>query len=139
MLGVKMKNKELFQTEHQVQLTWLNNQIVKIANTDEKCFLNIDSAQRAYKKMQENLIIGDSDIEHFMSVHLSEVGIKKLATTLRVHKARNGSNRLQVEITSSNKAKLDKLVKVSGKTKKEIINRLLISADINDFQTLKLD
>jgi hypothetical protein len=129
-----MTKSELLKIEHEAQLKWLNNQMAKIANDGALSFLNVDVAERAYKKMNKSLVIDDLEIEHFMAVHLSEVGIRKLVTTLRVYLKRNGTERLQVEITKSNKNLLDKLVKVSGKTKIEIINQLIENALISDFQ-----
>lgn len=131
-----MKKAELLKTEHQVQLKWLDNQITNIANDGALAFLNANVAERAYMKLKdENMgLISDSDLEHFISVHLSEVGLKKLVTTLRVYRKRNHAERLQVEITKSNKLLLDKLVNVSGKTKIEIINQLIASANISEFK-----
>ena len=132
-----MKKAELLKTEHQVQLKWLENQIAKIANDGAKSFSNAEVAERAYVKLnKENLIFSDSDIEHFIRIHLSEVGLKKLVTTLRVYRKRNVTHveRLQVEITISNKKRLDKLVKISGKTKIQIINQLILTASESDFK-----
>lgn len=129
-----MKKFELFKTEHQVQLRWLDNQIAKIVNDGAKSFLNADVAERAYEMMKKSLIISDNEIEHFVSVYLSEVGVTKLVTTLRVYKKRNSAERLQVEITTSNKTRLDRIVKLSGKTKIQIINQLIENAGLEDFQ-----
>jgi hypothetical protein len=129
-----MKKFELFKTEHQVQLRWLDNQIAKIVNDGAKSFLNADVAERAYEVMKKSLIISDNEIEHFVSVYLSEVGVTKLVTTLRVYKKRNSAERLQVEITTSNKTRLDRIVKLSGKTKIQIINQLIENAGLEDFQ-----
>lgn len=133
-----MKKAELLKTEHQVQLKWLDNQIAKIANDGANSFSNPDVAERAYNKMlTDSLITSANDIEHFVSIHLSEIGITKLVTTLRVYKKRNSSERLQVEITRSNKSRLNQLVKTSGKTKIEIINHLIANADVEEFQKLE--
>lgn len=133
-----MKKAELLKTDHQVQLNWLDNQIAKIANDGAKSFSNAYVAERAYNKMiNESLITSDSDIEHFVSIYLSEIGLTKLVTTLRVYKKRNSTERLQVEITSSNKIRLNQLVKISGKTKIEIINYLIANADLEEFQKLE--
>ena len=129
-----MKKSEILKKKHQVQLKWIDNQIIKIANEGALSFSNPDVAERAYKEMNNTLIVSDSDIEHFISVHLSEIGIKKLVTTLRVHVSRNNAERLQVEITKENKKKLDKLVNISGKTKIQIINQLIANSKIGDFQ-----
>ena len=133
-----MKKAELLRTDHQVQLNWLDNQMGKLINGGTSAFLSPDVAGREYNKMKsESLIVGNDDIEHFMSVHLSKVGISKLVTALRVYKKRNFTDRLQVEITKSNKGKLDQLVKLSGKTKIEIINQLIVNADLEEFKKVK--
>ncbi len=129
-----MKKQELLKIDHQVQLKWLDNQIAKITNEGAKSFSNSDTAERAYKKMKNNLIVSNSDIEHFISVHLSETGLRKLVTTLRVYLKRNNTERLQVEITKNNKQLLNKLVDISGKTKIEIINQLIANAVVSEFK-----
>jgi len=129
-----MKKSELLKTEHQIQLKWLENQMAKIANEGAESFSNVPASQRAYDKMKENLIVDNSDIEHFVSVHLSSTGIRKLVTALRVYLKRNNAQRLQVEITKKNKARLDQLVAISGKTKIEVINLLISNADLSEFK-----
>jgi len=130
-----MKKAESLKTEHQAQLNWLENQIAKIANDGAKSFSNANVAERAYNKMRENsLITSNDDIEHFVSVYLSETGLRKLVTTLRVYRKRNNAAILQVEISQSNKHLLNYLVKISGKTKVEIINQLIDNADLSEFK-----
>lgn len=130
-----MKKAELLKTEHSVQLKWLDNQMAKIANDGAQSFNNANVAERAFNKMKsDSLIVGDSDIEHFVSVHLSEIGTRKLVTTLRVYLKRSNAERLQVELSRSNKSRLDKLVNVSGMTKIQIINQLIANADISEFK-----
>ncbi len=133
-----MKKSELLKTEHLTQLNWIDNQMANIAHEGAKSFSNVPTAERAYNKMRESLIVDDLDIEHFVSVHLSEIGLRKLVTTLRVYLKRNNkrnqTQRLQVEITRTNKAKLDKLVEISGKTKIQIINLLILQADLSEFK-----
>lgn len=130
-----MKKAELLKTEHMVQLHWLENQILKIANDGAKSFFNPAVAERAYNKMRkDSLIVSDDYIEHFVSTYLSETGLKKLVTTLRVYRKRNNAEILQVEISQSNKYHLNYLVKISGKTKREIINQLISDADLSEFK-----
>lgn len=131
-----MKKSDLLKTEHDVQLKWLSNQIAKISNDGALAFKNTKTSERSFNRMlKENIgVPSNSDIEHFVSVNLSETGIRKLVTTLRVYLKRSGAERLQVELTKSNKQLLDKLVDVSGKTKIEIINQLIGNALISDFQ-----
>ena len=128
-----MKKSELLKTEHPVQMNWLQGQMAKITHDGKKSFLNADVAERAYCKINKALIVDDIDLEHFMSVHLSKAGVQKLVTTLRVYKKRQESAQLQVVISSSSKNHLDKIVQASGKTKVEIINYLILHADLMDF------
>jgi hypothetical protein len=129
-----MTKSELLKIEHQIQLKWLDNQMAKIANQGAESFSNVPVSERAYHKMKKDLIIDNSDIEHFVSTHLSETGLRKLVTTLRVYLKRSNAQRLQVEITKTNKDRLDQLVEISGKTKIEIINLLISQADLGDFK-----
>ena len=57
-------------------------------------------------------------------------------STLRVNKKRMGlgSECLQVELSSSNSRRLDKIATLSGKTKIEIINNFILDADLSDFE-----
>ena len=129
-----MKKSELLQTDHHIQLQWLDNQIAKIENDVNTSFLNVPVAVRAYHRLKDTLVPSNKEIENFMLDHLSDAGIKKLVTTLRVYLKRSNAERLQVEITRSNKAKIDNLAIASGKTKIEIINFLISTANINDFE-----
>jgi len=129
-----MKKAELLTTNHQVQLKWLDNQVANLANDGNKAFKNANVAERAYNELNENLVLSDLHIEHFVRTHLSDIGVKKLITTLRVYLTRNNAERLQVEITRANKCHLDKLVKASGKTKIQIINQLIMRATLSEFQ-----
>lgn len=134
-----MKKAELLKTDHYIQFKWLGNQVTNIQN-DRKSFPgDIGVIERAYAKLCSSLIVDDADLEHFVSVHLSAVGVRRLVTTLRVNKKRMelGVERLQVELSSSNGRRLDKIVALSGKTKIEIINYLILSADMNDFEPRK--
>ena len=128
-----MKKAELLKTEHMVQQIWLKNQMSKINFSTGKNFLNSDVALRAWDKLGD-LVIRDADLEHYISVHLSEQGLKKLVTTLRVHKKRNGKELLQVEITDASRRKLSLMVFKSGKTKIEIIDYLILNADLSEFE-----
>ena len=129
-----MKKAELLKTEHMVQQIWLKNQMSKINFSTGKNFLNSDVALRAWEKLDGDLFIREADLEHYISVHLSEQGIKKLVTTLRVHKKRNGKELLQVEITDASRRKLNLMVFKSGKTKIEIIDYLILNADLSEFE-----
>jgi len=113
-----MKKAELLKTNHHIQLQWLDNQITKIENGVNISFSNVPVAVCAFHELKERLVPSNEEIENFISEHLSDVGTKKLVTTLRVFLKRNNAERLQVEITRLNKAKLDDLVLASGKTKK---------------------
>ena len=129
-----MTKSDLLKIEHQTQLKWLDNQMAKIANQGAESFSNVSVAERAYHKMKKSLIVDNSEIEHFVSTHLSETGLRKMVTTLRVYLKRSNAQRLQVEITKTNKDRLDQLVEISGKTKIDIINLLIAQADLSEFK-----
>lgn len=129
-----MKKAELLKVEHLTQLKWIENQMSNIANEGAVSFKNVPVSERAYHKMKKSLIVGNSEIEHFVSIYLSEVGLRKLVTTLRVYLKRSQTQRLQVEITQTNKTRLDQLVKISGKTKIEIVNILIEKANLSEFK-----
>jgi len=91
-----MKKAELLKTDHWIQSKWLDNQVRNITHSSKDSFLNPDVAERAYKTLNKAIFIDDSDLEHYMSVHLSEKGRQRLITTLRVGKKRVNSKNLQV-------------------------------------------
>ena len=132
-----MKKAELLKTDHYIQLKWLDNQVKNI-EMDKKSFLSdVGVIERAYEKLcMRFIVVNDSDLEHFMSVHLSKIGVQRLITTLRVNKKRMAldSERLQVELSLSNSRRLNEIVALSGKTKIEIINYLILNADFGDFE-----
>ena len=129
----------MFSENYEVVFKWLENQIR--SGKSETIFLNSKSAERAFKKLNQNLAILDEDkseLDHFLSVHLNKPGTVKLKTTVRIFKKREAekatsSQMLQCTLYAQSTAKLDELVKMSGKTKMEIINRLIISADLSEF------
>lgn len=131
----------MFSEYYTVVINWLTNQIN--AGKAETIFLNEKTGIRAFKKLDQNLAILDqdrSDLDHFISVHLNKSGIVKLKTTIRIYKKRQAEKNtnsvlLQCTLYASATAKLDKLVDVSGKTKMEIINQLIVSADLSEFAT----
>ena len=129
-----MKKSELLKTDHHIQLNWLDNQIGKTTDGKNDSFFDLPVAVRAYEKLKKSLIPSEHEIEHFMDVQLSDNGLRRLVTAMRVYRKRCNAERLQVEITQLNKAKLDELVLLSGKTKIEIINLLISTANIQDFK-----
>lgn len=124
------KSTEILKTNHIAQITWLDNQIRK---NNLSIFMNAKRAMVAYEKLQSKEMgqISDKDIEKFMASRLSESGLKKLVTTLRVAETRAKSGfALQATITAKNKAKLDYLASKTGMKKNDIINKLLEMSDI---------
>jgi len=129
-----MKKEELLKQDHATQEKWIDNQMLKIANDGAKSFSKVTSAERAYKNLKKDLIIDKKDLEHFVSCHLSPIGMKKLITTLKVKISRSGDKKLQVELNSSTKSKLDRLVKNSIYTQRELITLLIMEADESKFK-----
>ena len=129
----------MFSENYDVVIKWLENQI--LSGKSEKIFLNEKSAMRAFKKLDETLIVSDqdkSDLDHFIRVNLNKSGMVKLKTTVRIFKKRSAeksmsSTLLQCTLYGSESKKLDELVLLSGKTKIQIINELIRSANKSDF------
>lgn len=129
----------MFSENYEVVFKWLENQIR--SGKSESIFSNTKSAERAFKKLETDLIVSDenrSDLDHFLSVHLNKSGVVKLKTTVRIFKKREAEKSqslqlLQCTLYASSNTKLDKLVEVSGKTKMEIINQLILGSDISEF------
>lgn len=136
----------MFSENYEVVLKWLENQIR--SGKSEAIFSNTKSAERAFKKIEtdlkKDLVVSNenrSDLDHFLSVHLNKSGIVKLKTTVRISKKREAeksqsSQLLQCTLYGSSNSKLNKLVEVSGKTKMEIINKLILGSDISEFTKL---
>lgn len=132
-----LKASELLKTNHSKQLTWLKNQFLK---GEMIVFLNPQKARDAYNKIDENLIINDEDLEAFIARYLSEIGKKKLITTLRVALTRaKKEERLQVNLSGRSGSKLDYIKKNTGLTKEQIINIMIQKADLSIFKGAKED
>ncbi len=129
-----MKKEDLLKQDHEAQIKWLDNQMLKIANEGANSFANVKTAERAYKKIKKELIIDNSDLEHFVSCQLSPVGMKKLITTLKVKISRNADKKLQVALGTTAKSKLDRMVKNSVHTQRELITLLILEADESRFK-----
>lgn len=129
----------MFSENYDVVIKWLGNQI--LSGKSDSIFSSEKSAIRSFKKLDENLIISDqdkSDLDHFIRVHLNKPGMVKLKTTVRIFKKRSAeksmsSTLLQCTLYGSESKKLDELVQLSGKTKIQIINELIRSANKSDF------
>lgn len=121
---------EILKTNHTAQIKWLDNQILK---NNLSIFLNAKRALTAYNKLKADNMgqISDQEVEKFVSSRLSETGMKKLITTLRVAETRAKSGfTLQATITVQNKQKLDYLAAETGMKKNDIINKLIELADL---------
>jgi len=129
----------MFSENYDVVIKWLGNQI--LSGKSDSIFSSEKSAMRSFKKLDENLIVSDqdkSDLDHFIHVHLNKSGMVKLKTTVRIFKKRSAeksmsSTLLQCTLYGYESRKLDELVQLSGKTKIQIINELIRSANKYDF------
>lgn len=128
-----LKSNELLKTDHTRQLNWLGNQIEKDNNS---IFLNPKLANTAFKELQNSSLIPDNeDVENFMNRYLSDIGKKKLITTLRVALSRAKADyRLQINLTYKSNAKLEYLKSKTNLSKQEIINKLLEEATLRVFE-----
>lgn len=129
---ITMENKN-------VVLNWLRNQINKNADI----FIDSGAAKADLDKFfvlkrkggKKDIYLTNDDIsvaktEEFINKFLNPAASKKLGITLRVSSSRLGVSVLQVKIEYANKRKLDYLVKESGLTKVEVVNKLIDLATI---------
>jgi ATP-dependent exoDNAse (exonuclease V) alpha subunit len=124
------KSIKILKTNHVAQSIWLDGQLRK---NNLSIFLNAKIAVAAYEKLKsDNMgLISDSDLEEFIASRLSEIGIKKLITTLRVAESRSKNGfALQASITQANKRKLHYLSGKTGMKKNDVINKLIELADL---------
>jgi len=128
-------NSKAFLTNYKAQLNWLRNQIKK--ENDDGIFLNKKNASLDFVSLK-NKPEQEGRIRSFVENHLTEKGRKRLLNTIRV--ASNRANRakeegfLQVPLTAKSKDKLEVLLKLSGFTKVELINKLITNASLIKYQ-----
>ena len=118
------KKADLFTSNHTAQSKWIDGQIAK---NNMAVFLNPHKAEAAWDELKSELIIGDQALENFVKRYLSEVGIKKLYTTLRVAetRAKKTGFRLQCNIEYSANQKLEKIMRKTGLSKGELLSQLI--------------
>lgn len=118
------KLPDILKTDHDRQFAWLENQI-KINNGSS--FLNPVISYKAFNDL-DDLFLDPLKLELFVSRYLSERGIKRLVTTLRVANTRRKNSYLKtldVKLEPRNFSKLDKISKKTGLTKTELINMMI--------------
>lgn len=126
------KKQDMFQNNHAIQLTWIGNQIVK-GNND--IFVNPKKGLESFEVLNEDLHIRNEDVEKFVARYLSDAGKKRLLTTLRVAESRSkASATLQVRLEHEAIAKLNYLVLKSGMKKVDLVNKLIMNAELSDYQ-----
>jgi hypothetical protein len=131
------KKNELFSSNHVAQIKWLDGQIAK---NNGAIFLNQKLAEKAWNDLNvKNMgIIDDRDVEAFMSRYLSKSGDNKLYTTLRVAetRAKKAGFRLQCNIEYSANQKLEKMMRQTGISKGNFLNRLIEQATVTESEKL---
>ena len=135
-----MTNKFKILTEKKYlkrQVLWIENQI---KNYKEDSFLNYENARLEFDRGMLNPMSAPKIIHAFVDEFLSDAGLKKLNTSLKIFKMRqldkkNKSQKLEVILDLDTIQKLDQLTKKSGLTKTEIIKQLIqnsLTPDIFD-------
>jgi hypothetical protein len=119
------KAADLLKTEHTKQISWLSNQI---KNNKTSIFLNASRAIKAFDDLNSDLILEPKAVESYVFRYLSDEGIKRLVTTLRVSETRRRKSfltMLQVNLEPKNNSKLTKLAEDTGLSKTDLINRMI--------------
>lgn len=129
------KKTELFTSNHAAQSKWIDGQIAK---NNMAIFLNPHKAETAWDELKSELFIDDQALEYFVGRYLSETGIKKLYTTLRVAetRAKKTAFRLQCNIEYAANQKLEKMMRQTGQSKGELLSRLIEQATVTESKTL---
>lgn len=127
------KKSDTFKDNHLIQLNWIKNQITK--GNEGKIFLNPKKAVEAFEILDRDLVLNPDSVEKFVSRFLSEKGMNSLLNTLRVANSRSKVEvQLQVRLERAASQKLNSLVKSSGLTKVEVINKMILDAESSNYK-----
>ena len=117
---------------------WIKNQMTSLVK-QVAIFKDQIAAEEDWAKLTAQFLPTEEDqIREFLQKHLNKKGVVKLKTTVRVYKKRQTDRlttctNLQCTLYAANSRKLDELVKISGKSKGDLINRLILDASLSDF------
>lgn len=126
------KRPSILSTEHDRQFNWLTKQI---KNFNLSIFLNPKLAMDAFESLNESSpgFLDNKDLEKYVERYLSEVGHKRLITTLRVAESRSKKGfSLQANISRRSNGKLNYMVGKTAMKKNELIDKLIEVADLEE-------
>lgn len=125
-----MNNKFTILTENKYlkrQVLWIENQI---KNFKEDSFLKYENARSEFERGMLTPMSSPQIIHAFVNEFLSETGLKRLNTSIKIFKKRQAdkkskSQKLEVVLDLETISFLDSIAERSGLTKTEIIKQLI--------------
>lgn len=129
-IGDKMNNcATAFTENYYFQEKWIRGQI---EHAKHDSFVDLYIAEKEIDDAGIVAFACPSDTDSFRDKHLSDVGKRKLSSSLRTFKKRQNrrlvTKRLDIDISRPASLALEILVKDSGLTKIQVIEQLLLEA-----------
>lgn len=122
------KQSDILNSFYEKQAMWMQNQL---ANYKENSFKNFEQARKDFECYSTSYLT-PKKVEAFRDSYLSELGLHRLKTTLKVFKTRQkkkgkGESKLDVTISFEAYLALEKIIKETKLTKKAVIEQLLLN------------
>lgn len=116
-----------FSENYDIQESWIRRQVESFK---EDSFVNLELARKEIEEAGITAFATPKDIDTFRNKHLSDIGKKKLSSSLRTYKKRNirrlTTRRLDIDISLPAYLALEFLVQEQGLTKIQLIERLVL-------------
>ena len=116
-----------FSENHDVQESWILRQIDSFKDDS---FIDLGLARKEIEEAGITAFATPEWVDNFRDKHLSDMGMKKLSSSLRTHKKRSArrltARRLDIDICVKTHITLQAMVKESGLTKIEFIEQLIL-------------
>lgn len=121
------KSTSTFNDYYDVQESWIRKQI---SNLKSDSFIDFDIAREEIESAGITAFANQTVIDKFRDDHLSKVGKDRLSSALRTYKKRENrrltTRRLDIDISVEADTALRVMVKESGLTKIEFLERLIL-------------
>ena len=121
------KKTTTFEQHHDIQESWIRRQIDNLKNDS---FIDLGLARKEIEEAGITAFATPEDVDIFRNEHLSELGVKRLSSSLRTYKKRIArrltTRRLDLDISLPAYLALETLVREQGLTKMQLIERLVL-------------
>lgn len=121
------KVAKIFNDYYDIQESWIRRQIIDFKHDS---FIDFDLAKKEIEDAGIAAFANAKTVDEFRDNHLSDIGKKKLSSSLRTYKKRHNrkltTRRLDIEISKSAYLALELLVNESALTKTQFIEKLIL-------------